>query len=128
MEITLLFLPLIASIISGFFGKYIGDRNSEVITSLFVIASAILSVFIFYNVIINGYENIIIIASWINSGTLNVNWSIKIDALSSVMLVVVTLYLLCSYIFNRLHVSHPTTLVHGVFVFIYFGQVNLGNC
>ena len=77
MEITLLFLPLIASIISGFFGKYIGDRNSEVITSLFVIASAILSVFIFYNVIINGYENIIIIASWINSGTLNVNGQLK---------------------------------------------------
>ena len=35
MEITLLFLPLIASFISGFFGKYLGDKNSEIITSLF---------------------------------------------------------------------------------------------
>ena len=34
MEISILFLPLIASIISGFFGKYIGDRNSEIVTSL----------------------------------------------------------------------------------------------
>ena len=42
MEISLLFLPLVASIISGFFGKYIGDRNSEIITSLFVVASAFL--------------------------------------------------------------------------------------
>ena len=40
MEIALLFLPLLASIISGFFGKYIGDRNSEIITSLFVSISA----------------------------------------------------------------------------------------
>ena len=36
MEISILFLPLIASIISGFFGKYIGDRNSEIVTSALV--------------------------------------------------------------------------------------------
>ena len=91
MEIALLFLPLAASIISGFFGRYIGDRNSEIITSLFVSISTVLSLILFYNVIVNNYENNIIILSWINSGTLNINWSIKIDALSSVMLVVVTL-------------------------------------
>jgi len=34
MEISILALPLIASIISGFFGKFIGDRNSEIVTSL----------------------------------------------------------------------------------------------
>ena len=31
MELSIIFLPLIASIISGFFGKYIGDRNSGTI-------------------------------------------------------------------------------------------------
>ena len=76
MELTLLFLPLLASIISGFFGKYIGDRNSEIVTSLFVSISSILSLFIFYNVIFEGYENNVVISSWINSGSLNVNWSI----------------------------------------------------
>ena len=35
MELSVITLPLIASIISGFFGKYIGDRNSEIVTSLF---------------------------------------------------------------------------------------------
>ena len=34
MEISIIALPLIASIISGFFGKFIGDRNSEIVTSL----------------------------------------------------------------------------------------------
>ena len=106
MEISLLFLPLVASIISGFFGKYIGDRSSEIVTSLFVIASAFLSILIFYNVIINGYENNIIIASWINSGTLNVNWSIKIDALSSVMLVVVTVISALVHIYSIGYMSH----------------------
>ena len=36
MELSILFLPLIAAIISGFFGKYIGDRNSEIFTSTLV--------------------------------------------------------------------------------------------
>jgi len=57
MEFALLFFPLLASVISGFFGKYIGDRNSEIITSLFVSTSAILSLFIFYEVLFNNYEN-----------------------------------------------------------------------
>ena len=91
MEILLLFLPLIASIISGFFGKYIGDRASEIVTSLLVSIAAIISLILFYNVIVNHYESNIVIATWINSGTLNVNWSIKVDALSSVMLVIITL-------------------------------------
>ena len=91
MELTLLFLPLIGSIISGFFGKRLGDRNSEILTSTLVSISTILSILIFYKVIFENYNNNVIISSWINSGFLSVNWSIKIDALSSVMLVVVTL-------------------------------------
>jgi NADH-quinone oxidoreductase subunit L len=106
MEIAILFLPLLASIISGFFGKIIGDRSSEIITSLFVVISAGLSLFVFYNVIFNLYENNIVLATWINSGTLNVNWSIKIDALSSVMLVVVTLVSALVHIYSIGYMSH----------------------
>ena len=90
MEISIIALPLIASIISGFFGKLIGDRNSEIITSLLVSLSAIFSVLVLYEVIVNQYQDNIIIATWISSGTLDVNWSMKIDSLSAVMLVVVT--------------------------------------
>ena len=106
MEILILFLPLFASIISGFFGKIIGDRNSEFITSIFVIISSILSLFIFYKVIFNSYENNIVIASWINSGTLNVNWSIKIDTLSSIMLVVVNTISALVHIYSIGYMAH----------------------
>jgi len=90
-EYLIIFLPLIGSIISGFFGKFLGSRNSEILTSLFVSISSILSFLIFYKVFNESYTNNLDVLTWINSGTLNVNWSIKIDALSSVMLVVVTL-------------------------------------
>ena len=91
MEKIILFLPLISAFISGFFGKIIGNKLSELITCLFVIISTILSIIIFYEVLFNGYTDNILIFKWISSGELNVNWSIYIDSISSVMLVVVTL-------------------------------------
>ena len=146
MELALLFLPLLASIISGFFGKYIGDRNSEIVTSLFVSISSILSLFIFYNVISEGYENNVVIASWINSGSLNVNWSIKIDALSSVMLVVVTLISSLVHIYSIGYMSHDphkprfmaylslftfamlTLVTSDNFLQLFFGWEGVGLC
>ena len=106
MELSIISLPLVASIISGFFGRYIGDRNSEIITSLLVSISAILSIVVFYNVIFNQYEDNIIIATWINSGTLDVNWSMKIDSLSAVMLVVVTTVSALVHVYSIGYMSH----------------------
>ena len=146
MEIAILLLPLLASIISGFFGKYIGDRTSEVLTSLFVSISAGLSLFIFYNVILHQYENNVVIASWINSGSLNVNWSIKIDALSSVMLVVITLVSALVHIYSIGYMSHDphkprfmaylslftfsmlTLVTSDNFLQLFFGWEGVGLC
>jgi len=146
MEITLLFLPLLASIISGFFGKYIGDRNSEIVTSIFVSISALLSLILFYKVILNSYESNVVIASWINSGALNVNWSIKVDALSSVMLVVVTLVSSLVHIYSIGYMSHDphkprfmaylslftfamlTLVTSDNFLQLFFGWEGVGLC
>ena len=106
MEILIITLPLLASIISGFFGKFIGDRNSEIVTSFLVTISAVLSIVIFYEVIFNQFEDNITIATWIDSGSLNVNWSIKIDSLSAVMLVVVTSVSSLVHIYSIGYMSH----------------------
>ena len=106
MEKLIIFLPLFASIISGFFGKLIGNRASQLTTSLFVSISAILSLFVFYDVITNGYTNNILIIKWISSGLLDVNWSIKIDQLSAVMLVVVTLVSAIVHVYSIGYMSH----------------------
>ena len=146
MEFALLFLPLLASIISGFFGKFIGDRNSEIITSIFVSISALLSLILFYQVIVNGYANNVVIATWINSGTLDVNWSIKVDALSSVMLVVVTLVSSIVHIYSIGYMSHDphkprfmaylslftfamlTLVTSDNFLQLFFGWEGVGLC
>ena len=146
MEYLILFLPLIASFVSGFFGKFIGDKGSQIITCLFVSISAILSFVIFYKVINEGYSNNLIIATWINSGTLNVNWSINIDALSSVMLVVVTLVSSLVHIYSIGYMSHDphkprfmsylslftfamlTLVTSDNFIQLFFGWEAVGLC
>jgi len=106
MELSIIFLPLIAAITAGFFGRFIGDRNSEILTSLLVSISAILSIYVFYEVIANSYQENIVIAKWISSGSLDVNWSMNIDPLSSVMLVVVTLVSSLVHIYSIGYMSH----------------------
>ncbi len=89
MEYAAIFLPLAGAII-GYFGKSLSRLFAEVTTSIFVFVSAIFSILIFYNGIIsNDYGNYKIF-EWISSGNFTANWSINIDPLSSVMLVVVT--------------------------------------
>ena len=67
MEYFIIFLPLIGSIISGLFGKKISSRQAEILTSGLVTTSAILSLIVFFKVLTQGYENNIIISTWINS-------------------------------------------------------------
>ncbi len=146
MEYLILFLPLFASIVSGFFGKIIGDKNSQVITSLFVSLSSVLSFIILYKVINQGYENNLVIATWINSGSLNVNWSIKIDALSSVMLVVVNLVSAIVHVYSIGYMSDDphksrfmsylslftfamlTLVTSDNFIQLFFGWEGVGLC
>ena len=91
MEYGIVLLPLLGSIISGFFGKKLGAKTSQILTSAFVSISAILSLFIFYEVVAHNYSSNKLIFTWISSGNFNVNWSINIDPLTSIMLVIVSL-------------------------------------
>ena len=146
MEYFILFLPLLASFIVGFFGKKIGDKTSEILTSLFVTISALLSLIVFFKVLNSGYSNNLIISSWINSGNLNVNWSINIDALSSVMLVVVTFISSLVHIYSIGYMSHDphkprfmsylslftfamlTLVTSDNFIQLFFGWEGVGLC
>ena len=105
MEYAILFLPLIGSII-GYFGKSITKLFSEITTSLFVSISAILSIAVFWNGIEKNNYNNYIIFEWISSGDFIANWSINVDPLSSVMLVVVTFVSALVHIYSIGYMSH----------------------
>ena len=88
---AIVFLPLIGAIIAGFFGRAIGDRASELVTTLFLLIAAVLSWIVFVGVLQGTHEGVekVPISTWLSSGTLEVSWSLRIDTLTAVMLVVV---------------------------------------
>jgi len=56
VTVAAIFLPLIAAIIAGFFGRWIGDRGAQLVTCAAVLASAVLAIFIFFQVAIGGAD------------------------------------------------------------------------
>tara|TARA_B100000886_G_scaffold96479_1_gene64000 strand:- start:4471 stop:6378 length:1908 start_codon:yes stop_codon:yes gene_type:complete len=105
MEYAILFLPLAGSLI-GYLGRSFTKYFAEISTSLFVGASAILSILVFWNVTQNNIYGNYVIFEWISSGGFKANWSINIDPLSSVMLVVVTFVSALVHIYSIGYMSH----------------------
>ncbi len=90
MYAAIVFLPVIASLIAGLFGRFIGARASELVTTGALFVSAGLSGIAFYDTTILGHSHLVQVLPWIYSGDLRVDWAIRVDALTGVMLVVVT--------------------------------------
>jgi NADH-quinone oxidoreductase subunit L len=94
---AIVFLPLLGFLIAGLFGRLIGSRASEIVTTGLLFVSAALSCFAFYDVAFSGHcvgphDNchVIGLGQWIVSGTFEADWAIRVDTLTAVMLVVVT--------------------------------------
>ena len=105
MEYAIIFLPLLGSII-GYLGRKIVKYFAEVTTSLFVSLSAVFSIIIFWKGYQTGEYGNYKIFEWISSGNFVANWSINIDPLSSVMLLVVTFVSALVHIYSIGYMSH----------------------
>ena len=90
MYSLIVFLPILGSAIAGLFGRIIGARASELVTTGCLFAAAALSGVAFYDVAIQGHSYIIPVLPWIHSGSFAVDWTVRIDTITAVMLVVVT--------------------------------------
>jgi len=97
---AIVFLPLIGALIAGLLGRVIGHKTSEYITTGLLILAALLSwvVFIPYafgggaeaEAAAHGAATKVELFRWIQSGTLDLRWVLRVDTLTAIMLVVVT--------------------------------------
>ncbi|MCA1241941.1 NADH-quinone oxidoreductase subunit L [Stappia stellulata] len=87
---AIVFLPLVGFLIAGLFGRAIGAKASEYITSGLLIVAALLSWVAFFSI---GFGETPVaretLLRWMTSGTFSVDWTIRVDTLTAVMLVVV---------------------------------------
>jgi len=103
---AIVFFPLIGAAIAGLFGRIIGDRAAEYVTTGLLILSAILSCISLINVGLAGDMQQIMVLNWISSGGLDVDWVLRVDTLTAVMLVVVTGVSSLVHVYSIGYMSH----------------------
>ncbi len=89
MDAAAILLPLIGFLIAGLFGRWIGDRGAMGVTVTAVCTAAIISIWLFFDVALAGNERTVTLSNWIYSGEFKVDWALKFDTLTAVMLLVV---------------------------------------
>jgi NADH-quinone oxidoreductase subunit L len=106
MAVLVVFLPLIAAAIAGFFGRVIGDRGAQIVTCGALILSMLLAIPLFREILAQDGPQVVPIAAWIVAGGVDVVWSLRLDTLSGVMLLVVTIVSAMVHVYSVGYMAH----------------------
>ena len=87
MYLAIIVLPLLGSIISGFFGRKIGVHGAQIITCSSVVVTTIMAILAFIEVGLNNIPVSIKLFRWIDSESLNIIWGFHFDSLTVSMLI-----------------------------------------
>ena len=106
MYLSMIFLPLLGSIVSGFFGRKVGITGSHLITCISMLITTIIAMIIFLEVGMNNTPVYIKLFRWIDSESLNVSWSFVFDSLTVSMLIPVLIISSLVHIYSIGYMSH----------------------
>ena len=87
-------------------GKNFGDKLSQLLTCVGLVASAAISISLFNDVILEGNVRTVSLMTWMSSGEFNVDWAVRLDTLSVVMMNVVTIVSSCVHVYSIGYMSH----------------------
>ncbi|MDP6954089.1 MAG: NADH-quinone oxidoreductase subunit L, partial [Alphaproteobacteria bacterium] len=100
------FLPLIGALIAGLFGRIIGARGAQVVTSGALVVSAVLGTVIFAQAVGGQEPYTVELFTWMTSGTLDFAWALHVDSLTAIMLFVVTVVSAVVHVYSIGYMSH----------------------
>ena len=106
MYLAIIMFPLIGSIVSGFFGRKVGIRGSQLITCSCVIITTILAIVAFIEVGLNNNPVTIDLISWIDVGSVNIFWGFYFDSLTVSMLIPVLIVSSLVHVYSIGYMSH----------------------
>ncbi|PVH27681.1 NADH-quinone oxidoreductase subunit L [Pararhodobacter oceanensis] len=104
MATILLFAPLLGALICGLFWQVIGEKAGMVIATALLFLSALLSWVLFLSY--DGVAESIQVLRFIDSGTLVGDWAIRLDRLTTVMLIVVTTVSALVHLYSFGYMAH----------------------
>ncbi|MBN7785574.1 NADH-quinone oxidoreductase subunit L [Ponticoccus gilvus] len=111
METIILFAPLLGSLIAGFGWRFISIRGAQWVTTGLLFLACAFSWIVFLT---HGPETQHIpVMRWIESGTLSTDWSIRLDRLTSIMLIVVTTVSALVHLYSFGYMAHDENFREG---------------
>lgn len=87
MYLSIILLPLLSAITSGFFGRKVGVKGSQMISCVCIGITTLLSVLAFIEIGMNNVSVHIEMFRWIDLESLNVYWGFNFDSLTVSMLI-----------------------------------------
>lgn len=106
MYLAVIILPLLGSIISGFFGRKVGVSGAQLITSCCIIITTVLSIIVFLEVGLNNIPVHFELFRYIDSESLNVLWAFQFDSLTVSMLIPVLTVSCLVHVYSIGYLSH----------------------
>jgi NADH:ubiquinone oxidoreductase subunit 4 (subunit M) len=106
MYLSIIILPLLGSIVSGFFGRKVGVTGAQFITSSCVIVTTILALLAFIEVGFNNIPVSITLFKWIDSEWFNIVWGFEFDSLTVAMLIPVLIISSLVHVYSISYMSN----------------------
>src|SRR5690606_25473997 len=97
---AIVLLPLVGALVAGLFGRVLGPRPSEIVTTALMMLAAVLSWVVFVRVGFDGDTARVPLFRWVTSGELDTAWALRIATLTAVMLVVVNTVSACVRLYS----------------------------
>ena len=110
MEKIVLFAPLLGSLVAGFGWKLIGEKTAQYLTTGILVLSCLLSWYLFLS--FDGVTRHIPVLDWISVGDFHSEWSIRIDRLTVIMLIVVTTVSALVHTYSMGYMAHDENFGH----------------
>ncbi|MGR3492563.1 MAG: NADH-quinone oxidoreductase subunit L [Shimia sp.] len=111
METIIVLGPLVGALIAGFGWRFIGERAAQFLTTGILFLAAALSWVIFLG--FDGTTYTVDLLRWIESGTLSTEWSIRIDRLTAIMLVVINTVSALVHLYSFGYMAHDENFKEG---------------
>ncbi|MBK1656715.1 NADH-quinone oxidoreductase subunit L [Paracraurococcus ruber] len=109
MFVGAIFFPLLGACLSGFLGRWIGDRAAQWSSVGCMALAALCGIAAFAQVALGGQPTTVPIVTWMDVGGLEVSWALRYDTLSVVMVAMVTFISTLIHLYSIGYMSHDAT-------------------
>ena len=101
-----IFLPLFGAVIAGLFGRVLGARASQLVSCGAMGVAAVMAIVVFVQVVLQGETATIVLFDWFASGDLDVDWLLRFDELTAVMVFVVCVVSFLIHVYSIGYMAH----------------------